>query len=184
MVPADEDIKLMMAFKEGILTAFESLLEKHKKPVLNYVYRFINDKTEAEDITQEVFLRVYKARETYKPEAKFSTWLYRIATNLCIDYKRKLKSDALGYLKTDSDLKANTSPDLTDANVEQKQTEEIVRTSLSSLQETQQAALTLKVYENKSYGEIAQILSCSLKAVESLIFRARQNLKEKLKKSI
>jgi len=178
----NQDVEIMIALKGGDATAFEKILKKYEKPIINYIYRFIGDRAEAEDITQEVFLRVYKSKDSYKPTAKFSTWLYKIATNLCIDYKRKINRDAIGYSGTElsNKLKDTTSSNPVESSLEREQLEEIIKISLSSLPENQRIALTLKVYENKSYQEISEILGCSVSAVESLIFRARQNLKEKL----
>lgn len=180
----DEDIELMLNFQSGDYSAFNKILEKHEKSILNYVYRFIGNKTNAEDIVQEVFLRVYKSKDSYKPLAKFTTWLYSIATNLCIDYKRKLSSDALSNydLLTDNHIKIDMPKNTLEKTVEDNQMEQIARNAILSLPEKECAILILQMYENKSYKEISQILNISISSIESLLFRARQRLKKTLKK--
>ncbi|MFZ2602494.1 MAG: sigma-70 family RNA polymerase sigma factor, partial [Candidatus Omnitrophota bacterium] len=88
----DEDVRLMLKFKEGDNVSFEALLDKYHRPIINFLYRFVGDKIEAEDLAQEVFLRVYRSAKTYVPEAKFSTWIYVIAKNLALNELRRRKS--------------------------------------------------------------------------------------------
>ena len=185
----DEDAALMIAVKNGDTGAFEGLLLKYEGPIINYVHRFTQDAREAEDIAQEVFLRVYKAAGTYVPSAKFSTWLYRIASNLSLDHLKKRKHSLTWAAQPvpgrdrdggDIDVKdaASRTPETTAEDAAQK---ELVSSALSGLPDNQRLALTLKVYEDKSYKEISEILGCSVPAVESLIFRARQNLVKTLR---
>ena len=177
----DPDSRLMLKVKNGNLPAYEVLVNKYKKPLLNFIYRFLKDRQLAEDIAQETFFRVYRARETYRPEAKFSTWLYKIALNLSLDTKRKEKRDASGYVLSlqDANRELGSSDTPVYADAEKSLLEENIKTALQNLPETQRIALLLKVYEDKSYTEIAEIIGTTKPAVESLIFRARQNLKVK-----
>lgn len=187
----DDDIKLFLAFQSGDEQSFEKLLNKYEKPVLNFIYRMVGGGEDAEDLTQEVFLRIYFAAANYKPTAKFSTYLYRIAANISIDHKRKPANKLQAI--TDSIDKpiitdeneitkeiADTSKNLPENILEQKQIDKTVQSALLSLPANQRIALTLKVHENKSYQEISEILNCSVSSVESLLFRARRSLKEKL----
>lgn len=183
----DEDIKLMLGFQKGDESCFNKILSKYEKPLINFIYRFIGNQVDAEDLAQEVFLRIYKAKNKYEPKSKFSTWLYKIATDLCIDYQRKRKIKTVSLddpVNTEEGEIVKEIPDLSqvtpDISIEKKQISETIRSALLSLPASQRLALTLKIYENKSYQEISEILGCSVSAVESLIFRARQNLKERL----
>lgn len=186
----DDDIRLFLSFQRGDKQSFEKLLDKYEKPLLNFIYRIVDNKEDAEDLAQEVFLRIYLDVANYKPSAKFSTWLYRIATNICIDWQRKC-SRRLQPASIDSPVGTNegemireipdSSQTTPDVSVEKKQISESIQFALLSLPANQRIALTLKVYENKSYQEISEIINCSVSAVESLLFRARNTLKEQLK---
>lgn len=188
----DAEVELMLAWQQGDTTAFEKILSKYEKPLLNFIYRFVGDRQQAEDLTEEVFLRVYAARKNYqgKGKTKFSTWLYKIAANLCIDYQRKYSRSGKNivsleqFQKTDEDEIPLEIPDSSDFSadvlLERKQIGETIKSALLSLPENQRLALTLLVYEGKSYQKISEIIGCSISAVESLIFRARQKLKQKL----
>ncbi|MBU2567988.1 MAG: sigma-70 family RNA polymerase sigma factor [Elusimicrobia bacterium] len=189
MISEDEDIKCMLAFRAGGDICFEKILKKYEKPLINFVYRFIGNKTEAEDIAQEVFLRVYKSKNKYEPRAKFSTWLYRIAANICIDYRRKpanklhASTDSLDkpIVRDENEITseiADASKNLQENILEQKLINETIMSALILLPTNQRIALTLCVYENKSYREISEILGCSVSSVESLLFRSRQTLRK------
>jgi RNA polymerase sigma-70 factor (ECF subfamily) len=176
----DEDIKLMLGFKNGDISCFGTLFDKYKTKLLNFVYRFVGNQIDAEDITQEVFLRVYNSKNKYKPKSKFSTWIYKIAKDLCIDYLRKHKHEIIPIDEEIIQQLSDKTNDEPNVSAERNEINKIIHSALFSLPVNQRTALYLKVYENKSYKEIAQILGCSVSAVESLIFRARQSLKEKL----
>lgn len=169
----DEDNELMLSFKEGDVNAFEELIKKHEKSILNLVYRFLGSSNDAEDLTQEVFLRVYRAKDTWQPKAKFSTWLYRITANLCFNWRRR---------KTPLSLEdISPPPASTEENVDNPEIKREVQKALLELPKNQRLALILCHYEDKSYQEISELLGYSVSSVKSLIFRARQNLKVKLK---
>lgn len=177
----DPDSDLMLQAKNGDLHAYETLVNKYTKPLLNFIYRFLKDRQLAEDIAQETFFRVYRARDTYKPGSKFSTWIYTIATNLSLDTRKKEKRDASGHVLSlqDANRELGSSDSPVYAGAEKSSLEENINAALQNLPEAQRIALLLKVYEDKSYTEIAEIIGCSKSAVESLIFRARQNIKIK-----
>ena len=178
----------MARIAEGDEDAFEILVDRHQASVLNLIYRFIGDRTQAKDLSQEVFIRVWQAAKTYKPEAKFTTWLYRITTNLCFNElkssrRRKWfsfhRSDEEGEHSIEETL-ADSAPSAEDLLLEKERSRQI-SDALQSLPDNQRMALVLKRYDDLSYAEIAQIIGCSVSAVESLLVRAKRTLQEKLK---
>ena len=184
----DPDAKLMLEFAKGNTSAFEQILKKHKGLVINIAYRFIQNRAEAEDIAQEVFLRVYDSAKRYNPKAKFTTWIYKITTNICLNRLRAKK-----YLQTislDKPISAAGSeiiPEIPNpsyvhpsVNEEKKELNKLVKEAISSLPINQRMAVILQKYEGLSYMEISEIMRCSTSAVDSLLQRAKQNLKRKL----
>jgi RNA polymerase sigma-70 factor (ECF subfamily) len=186
----DEDIKLMLALKAGDKTAFDRLLDIHEKHVINYIYRFTGSRADAEDLAQETFLKVYNAAASYYPASKFTTWLYRIASNVSLDYLRKMKharktgsidepleGETGGIEKQVADEKQQSA----DLALEDREQSERVNRALKTLPENQRSAIILKIYEDRPYVEIASIIGVSVPSVESLLFRARHALKARLK---
>ncbi len=185
----DPDAVLMLRVREGDFDAFEQLVEKYKQPVMNLVYRTLPDATEAEDLAQHVFLQVYKSAHRYEVSAKFSTWLFTIARNLCLNEIRRRSrhpADSLDATFPDSedqpmrqveDAKAVSAPD----SVMQSELEDKIEEALGELPEKQRTAILLCRGEEHSYEEIAAILDCSVSATKSLIHRGRESLKELLK---
>ena len=178
---------LMSRTAGGDEFAFEILVRRHESSVLNLVYRYVGDRTKARDLAQEVFIRVWKSANRYEPKAKFTTWLFSIAVNLCLNELKSVKGKKLIQLGIGGEERksidygahsvASQSPeDLLLAEERSRQ----VSDSLQGLPENQRMALILKRYDNLSYGEIAKILDCSVSAVESLLVRAKRNLHEKL----
>ena len=170
--------------------AFEVLIHRHQRSVLNFIFRFMGNHTDAEDLTQEVFLRIWKAARTYKPDAKFTTWLYRIATNLCINKQRAIRIRSLFAQshsqeqrqgsKTSFIMGENTehiTPE--DRLIDSEQSVQIIN-ALNELPTSQRLAVVLKVYDEMSYQEIAQIMGRTVTAVDSLLIRAKKNLRKKL----
>ena len=169
--------------------AFEILVLRHQSSVLNFIYRFKGDRIEAEDLAQEVFLRAWQSAATYKPTAKFTTWIYRITANLCInkqksDRIRRLfmvpasrKEEGLGNEFSADHARKGPSPEDLLLEAERKQQ---VLSALRRLPANQKIALILKKYEDLSYKEIARIIGCSVSAVDSLMIRAKRNLQKKL----
>ena len=184
--PSSED--LMARIAKGDDDAFEILVNRHQASVLNLIYRFIGDRTQAKDLAQEVFLRVWQAARGYEPKAKFTTWLYRITANLCFnELKSSRRKKWFQFLRSDSDREIHGEEDFSDGSpspedvlLAKEQSHQITK-ALQSLPDNQRMALVLKRYDDLSYAEIAQIIGCSVSAVESLLVRAKRTLQEKLK---
>jgi RNA polymerase sigma-70 factor (ECF subfamily) len=180
----EPEAKIMVEVAEGNLSAFKTLVELHHKPLISFIARFTGDRDSAEDIAQEVFLRVFKAAKDYKPRAKFKTWLFTIATNLCLNEIRDNKGSP--KFVDVSDLHEQEYPIIaSEAFSPQKATENAelstaVRKAIRSLPENQRIAILLRQYNDFSYHEISKAMGISIPAVESLIQRARQNLKKSL----
>ncbi len=185
-IPPSED--LMARIAKGDEGAFETLVNRHQTSILNLIYRYIGDRTQAKDLAQEVFIRVWKSAKTYKREAKFTTWLYRIAINLCLNaLESSHRKKWFSFNRSDEDGKrtleetlADSGPSAEDILLEKERSRQI-SDALQSLPENQRMALVLKRYDNLSYQEIAQVIGCSVSAVESLLVRAKRTLQEKLK---
>jgi RNA polymerase sigma-70 factor (ECF subfamily) len=180
--------ELMARIAEGDDSAFENLVHRHQTSILNLIYRFIGDRTQAKDLAQEVFIRVWQAAKTYKPEAKFTTWLYRITANLCLNELRSSRrkkwfsfnwSDEDGEHTIEKTL-SDGAPSAEDILLEKERSRQI-SDALQSLPDNQRMALVLKRYDDLSYQEIAKVIGCSVSAVESLLVRAKRTLQEKLK---
>jgi RNA polymerase sigma-70 factor (ECF subfamily) len=185
----DPDAALMLRVKQGDGAAFTTLVEKYKQPVLNLAYRTLRDATEAEDLAQNVFVQVYKSAERYQPASKFSTWLFTIARNLCLNEIRRRSrhpAESLDQTRDGTDdqplhqiedrREASPPDQMLRGELERK-----VDEALAALPENQRTALLLCRQDELSYEEIAQVLDCSLSATKSLIHRARETLKQKLK---
>jgi RNA polymerase sigma-70 factor, ECF subfamily len=161
----DTDVQLMLEFQKGDKVSFEKLMDKHYKRVMNLVYRFLGDKEIAEDLTQDVFIKVYKNAHLYKPKARFQTWLYRIVKNTCLNELRRRKRSAASLDET-FEVKGNSHKqepaDLDSLNpsesINQRETAAIVKEAIASLPENQRMAVTLRRYEQLSYEDIAKIL--------------------------
>ena len=177
----DPDIDLMLRFKGGDEAAFEALVRKHTKSVLNIVFRYLVDRSQAEDVAQDVFVKVYKARAKYEPAAKFTTWLFRITVNHCLNELRSRRSQPLGSAPME-ELIEQPSPENPDDRMNSVELKSAVREALDSLPENQRMAVILSRYQDLSYDEIAETMGLSLEAVKSLLFRAKENLKERLKR--
>ncbi len=183
---AVRDEQLMQRFREGDEMAFETLVERHQDRLLNFTYRFTGDRHAAEDLYQEAFLRVVKNAERYDTARRFSSWLYRIATNLCIDYCRQKRR---GDISMDRGVRAGDGeldlhgviPDDGPSPAEQaarKETHEQVRHLLQSLPEEHRLVLIMRHYEGLKYEEISDVLGCPVGTVKSRIHYAFQCLKE------
>ena len=188
-VNLDPDAALMLRVKQGDGGAFTELVEKYKQPVLNLAFRTLRDRTEAEDLAQNVFVQVWKAAPRYEPTAKFSTWLFTIARNLCLnEIRRRTRHPAESLDQTRDDADDQPLYQVEDKRVAPA-TEVLLRgelvekvdAALAVLPENQRTALLLCRQEELSYEEIAAVLGCSLSATKSLIHRARETLKLKLK---
>jgi RNA polymerase sigma-70 factor, ECF subfamily len=187
---SDPDAAIMLRVKRGDAAAFAELVDKYKQPVMNLIYRMIRDATEAEDLAQSVFLQVYKSADRYQASARFTTWLFTIARNLCLNEIRRRSrhpADSLEATFPESedqqparqfeDHKTFSAPDA----LLQRELEQKVEQAVNELPEAQRTALVLCRQDELSYEDIAKVLGCSLSATKSLIHRGRETLKEKLK---
>lgn len=188
---ARSDVQLMLDVKAGDEQSFALLLHRYRRPLVNFLYRMVRQREQAEDLAQEVFLRVYRAREEYVPSAKFTTWLFRIATNLALnsvrDTKHQRKEISLDApLNADAEDGDERKLDVAERhpNIEQHLVEEsrkkMILHAIEKLPEKQRAAVLLHKYEELDYGEIAKILGCSESALKSLLFRAYEALRVEL----
>lgn len=177
----DPDIALMLRFQKGDERAFEELVRKHTRGVLNLVYRYLGDSSRSEDVAQDVFVKVYRARKKYEPKAKFSTWLYRIAVNHCLNEIRARKSQPAGTAPI-NDLLEEPAGEHPDSRLNRQELRQAVKAAIDALPENQRMAVILARYEDMSYEEIAETMGMSLEAVKSVLFRAKENLKQSLSK--
>jgi len=184
----DSDLELMLRVSRGDSDSFGVLLNRYRGPLLSYFVRMVRDRALAEDLAQEAFLRVYQARERYQPEARFTTWLYRIATNLALNAIRDRRSDPV-VLETAAESDGDFASALDRAvdkrpNVEERLAESdrqrLIREAIAALPEKQRAAVILHKYQDVDYRQIASILKVSESAVKSLLFRAYESLRVRL----
>lgn len=180
----EREAKIMSEIAEGNISAFREIVELHQKPLINFISRFIGDKTTAEDIAQEVFIKVFKAAKDYRPKSKFKTWLFKIASNLCLNQIRdnKNRPQIMDIFELNESGFFAIAPDsyCPGKTFENKELAEVIHDAVRNLPKKQRIALLLQKYNGFSYNEISHIMGCSVSAVESLIQRARQNLKKPL----
>ena len=184
----ESDLELMLRVSQGDAESFEVLLQRHRSPVFSYLTRMVRDQALAEDLCQEVFLRVYQARERYQPEARFTTWLYRIATNLALNAIRDRRGAPMPF--DGGERAAENAPPLWERvadgrpSVEQRMVESdrqrLIREAVATLPEKQRAAVILHKYQGVDYRQISKVLKVSESAVKSLLFRAYETLRERL----
>jgi len=187
--PSDLDAALMLRVKRGDRAAFATLVEKYKQPLFNFICRTLRDETESEDLAQNVFLQVYKSRQRYEPTAKFSTWLFTIARNLCLnEIRRRSRHPAESIEENHGENEDQPQRQYEDKKIhlptDQVLHRELagkIEEAINELPETQRTAILLCRQDDLSYEQIADILSCSLSATKSLIHRGRETLKDKLK---
>jgi len=172
---ADREYELIKAIGAGDILAFEMLVKRYRDPVSNFIFKYMGDRFGAEDIAQEVFLRVYRAASEFEPRGKVSTWIFKIAYNLSLNEVLR-RSRFCPTTDIDDHGFELAAPNDTG----RKELEEEVMDAVRHLPQKQRAALLLRVNEGLSYAEIAGILSTSISSVESLLFRARENLRKTL----
>jgi RNA polymerase sigma-70 factor (ECF subfamily) len=171
------DQSLVEQTRAGDDTAFEMLMQRHKRPVLNFVYRMLGDAGEAEDVAQEVFVNAHRRIGDYRPRAKFSTWLFAMARNAAIDrlrYRQRHPTEALSNVGVAS-LARGPSAEAAAREIGQH-----IAAAVAALPEDQRTAIVLAEYHGLSHAEIAGIMHCSEKSVESRLYRARQALRTRL----
>ncbi len=184
---AREDVALMLRVKTGDLDAFEVLVERHQHSVVGTAAKMLSGVGDAEDIGQQVFIRVWKSAPRYEPSAKFTTWLMTITRNLVFNEMRRLQRSRLVPMDTDQEdapqhQYADTETAAPNEELLNTELQNAVNTAISSLPEAQRTAIVLRRYENMPYEEIAKVLRTSVPAVKSILFRARAELKEQLKR--
>jgi RNA polymerase sigma-70 factor (ECF subfamily) len=177
----DEDVRRMLAFRDGDLRAFDELFERWSGRLLRYLDRILRDTAAAEELVQEVFLRVHRARERYQPDARFSTWLYRIATNLALnELRRPRRRDPHESVDDEAGPVLAAATPAPDDVAHARRVGEDVEGALAELPERQRAALWLAAVDGLSYAEVAEALEVSEKAVKALVHRARSGLVQRL----
>ncbi len=181
MQDRDDDVRLMLAFAAGDEAAFAALFERWSRPLLRYLERLVREAAVAEELVQEAFVRIHRARESYRPEARFSTWLYRIATHLAWNELRRPRR-RVPHESVDGEESAPlAAPGVpVDELVHARRVSAEVEGALAALPERQRAALWLAAVEGQSYAEVADALATSEVAVKALVHRARVALAEAL----
>lgn len=185
----ERDAQLMLQVRDGDQASFGLLLEKHRSPVMHFLYRMVQNQAVAEELAQEVFLRVYRSRQTYAASAKFTTWLYRIATNLAVNHARDTKYERPENTVNidEPDTETGLTVDVADRSLNAEQVilrrERLaaIRKHVEALPERQQAAVMMHKYQGMDYKQISEVLHLSESATKSLLFRAYETLREKLK---
>jgi len=183
------DAEVMLRVKAGDQSAFDYLVQKYRRPLVSFMYRMARNTTAAEDLAQEVFLRVYRSRQTYEASAKFTTWLYRIATNLAVNHARDTRHERpeVTVSLDEPDEETGTTMDLADGKISaeealvRRERMLAIRGKVEALPERQKLAVIMHKYQQMDYKQIAEVLKLSESATESLLFRAYETLREQLR---
>ena len=186
------DAEIMLRAKAGDQSAFDYLVQKYRRPMISFMYRMARNAAAAEDLAQEVFLRVYRSRASYEASAKFTTWLYRIATNLAVNHARDTRHERPeNTVRLDeTDQETGTTPDLADETINaeeqilKRERLAAIREKVNALPERQRVAVIMHKYQQMDYREIAGVLKLSESATKSLLFRAYETLREQLKEFV
>jgi len=189
---AVSDADVMLRVKTGDESAFAYLVQKYRRPMVGFLYRLCHNPAAAEELAQEVFLRVYRSRENYEASAKFSTWIYRIATNLAVNFARDTRHErAEVTVRLDEpDQDTGTTPDLADDSLTveeqilKRERLAAIRSKVNALPERQRMAVIMHKYQQMDYRQIADVLKLSESATKSLLFRAYETLREQLKEFV
>jgi len=183
---AEQDILWMAQIKNGDTEAFRALIETHQLRVIGTVAKMLGDDTDAEDIAQQVFIRVWNSAGRYTPTAKFTTWLFKIARNLVFNEMRRRKRHPAMPIERGEEEREMQLPDpgapAPDASMMDGELQAAIQEAIDSLPEVQRMAIVLRRYEELSYEEIAEVMQLSVPAVKSTLFRARADLRERLQK--
>jgi RNA polymerase sigma-70 factor (ECF subfamily) len=186
------DAQIMLRVKAGDDSAFEYLVQKYRRPMLGFMYRMAHNTAVAEDLAQEVFLRVYRSREKYEASAKFTTWLYRIASNLAVNHARDTRHQRPENTVSldEPDQETGLTIDLPDASltaeeaIVRRERLAAIRQRVEALPERQKMALIMHKYQQMDYRQIGEVLKLSESAIKSLLFRAYETLREQLKEFV
>jgi RNA polymerase sigma-70 factor (ECF subfamily) len=191
-IDASSDAAIMLRVAAGDEAGFNYLVQKYHRAMIHFLFRMVRNQAIAEELAQEVFLRVYRSRESYRAEAKFTTWLYRIATNLAVNHARDTRHERSAqtiYLDA-PDEESGTTPDVADdePSVEQRLMRDermaAIRRHVMALPERQRMAVLMHKYQGMDYRQIGEVLKLSESATKSLLFRAYQTLRDKLKEFV
>jgi RNA polymerase sigma-70 factor, ECF subfamily len=186
------DAEVMLRVKAGDQSAFDYLVQKYRRPLVSFMYRMARNTAAAEDLAQEVFLRVYRSRQTYEASAKFTTWLYRIATNLAVNHARDTRHERpeVTVSLDEPDEETGTTPDVADGTITaeealvRRERMAAIRSKVELLPERQKLAVIMHKYQQMDYKQIAEVLKLSESATKSLLFRAYETLREQLKEFV
>jgi RNA polymerase sigma-70 factor (ECF subfamily) len=186
------DAEIMLQVKAGDDSAFEYLVQKYRRPMVSFMFRMAHSNAVAEDLAQEVFLRVYRSRESYEASAKFTTWLYRIATNLAVNHARDTRHERPENTVSldEPDADSGRTLDLPDRapsveeTIVQRERLAAIRQRVQSLPERQRIAVVMHKYQQMDYRQIADVLKLSESATKSLLFRAYETLREQLREFV
>jgi RNA polymerase sigma-70 factor (ECF subfamily) len=186
------DADVMLRVKAGDEAAFDSLVQKYRRPIVSFMYRMAHNAAAAEDLAQEVFLRVYRSRQSYEATAKFTTWLYRIATNLAVNHARDTRRERPENMVSldEPDDESGRTLDVADSTLSAEETlvrrerMAAIRQRVQGLPERQRLAVVMHKYQQMDYQQIAEVLKLSESATKSLLFRAYETLREQLKEFI
>jgi RNA polymerase sigma-70 factor (ECF subfamily) len=186
------DAEVMLRVKAGDQSAFDFLVQKYRRPLVSFMYRMAHNTAAAEDLAQEVFLRVYRSRQTYEASAKFTTWLYRIATNLAVNHARDTRKERPEVMVSldEPDEETGTTMDVADGtlsaeeNLVRRERMLAIRSKVEALPERQKMAVIMHKYQQMDYKQIADVLKLSESATKSLLFRAYETLREQLKEFV
>jgi RNA polymerase sigma-70 factor (ECF subfamily) len=182
----DLDAQLMLRVRDGDEDSFRVLLDKHRNPLVHFLYRMVQEQPVSEELAQEVFLRIYRSRASYEPTARFTTWMFRIATHLALNWLRDEKNERATERLDEvrgGDLPARELPDRK-PSVEQRMVYQArlqeIRDAIATLPAKQRAAVLMHKYQEMEYAQIASALECSESAIKSLLFRAYETLRARL----
>ncbi len=186
------DAEVMLRVKAGDQPAFDYLVQKYRRPLVSFMYRMARNTAAAEDLAQEVFLRVYRSRQTYEASAKFTTWLYRIATNLAVNHARDTRHERpeVTVSLDEPDEETGTTMDVADGTVTaeealvRRERMLAIRAKVEALPERQKLAVIMHKYQQMDYKQISEVLKLSESATKSLLFRAYETLREQLKEFV
>lgn len=191
---ADPDVQLMLRVADGDQEAFGELVPRYQDRLIGFFFHMLRDRTVAEDLTQEVFLRVFRSRERYVATARFSTWLFRIAHNLASNQKRgrarrrevslAVHDSGAHEVRAEQEFLAEKSALLPTRQLDSREMQDIVRDALDELNDRQRMAVLLHKFEGMSYSDIGQVMDLNIVAVKSLLSRARGRLKEVLERYV
>lgn len=187
--PETGDAEVMLRLKAGELECFDYLMNKYRRPIVHFMFRMVHNQALAEEMAQEVFLRVYRSRETYRAEARFTTWLYRIATNLAVNHARDTRNERIApkVQLDEPDPETGSMHDVADstptieADMLRRERMNAIKQHVLALPERQRMAVLMHKYQEMDYKQIGAVLKLSESATKSLLFRAYQTLRERLK---